>query len=755
MWYRVASIVALLFFAFTGLLTAPIQAQDGLLPFDLERIERATVFIMQMREIAGRQIITCVSSGTIVSRDGLIITNAHSTVTGTDCPGDRLIVALNIRVEDPPVPKYQADLVQYDAGLDLALLRIEREFDGRAFDRSALSLPFVELGDSSRISLDETVTIVGYPGIGDDSVRVVRGTIQGTNFEPNAEEPSWIKVRTDVASGEDISGTMTGGGAYNRNGLLIGIPTTAPLARQAVGSLCRFVQDTNQDDLINQNDSCVPTGGSINALRPSNFARPLIRSGSLGLVVEKLSEPPAISDFSETAPPTITRPLFAPSVSGGMPTTFVTRLPTGSDGLYLFFDYDNMTPETVYELRVTVNGNINPIFSLAPVRWSGGRRGLWYIGSSGQVWPDGEYEFTVFINGVAAAGSSSIVIGGPPDNIPTFRNISFGLLENNQMFGFGYLLAAGQVVNAEFLYDNVPNGTPWSAIWYFEGAPIEQARFDGIWESEFPSGTWTTQMQIPEGLPEGRYRLQLGLDGKLAAMADFTIAGSRVDAFPRIFSAGKFAIATTPEEAITARPMTSFPDRVDTLYALFNWERIAQGTMWQMRWSVDGTVFYDQLVPWRGANSGENFLVRLTGPRGVPDGTYEMQLLMNRVPLVSIQVEIGIGQLPLDLFAQAEGVLLRGEIINADTNQGVPDVTVLMLSEEFSVEDYVARRDQVFAMATTDRNGRFQINRPLQYSVPYSVIIMAEGYLPLTADGFTVTNRTPNPFDMRIYLARD
>lgn len=738
---------------------ATLFAQDTIVAFDLERIERATVFILQTRDAAGIPVITCVSSGTFVSRDGLIVTNAHSTVAGRDCSGNRLIVALNVRDGDSPVPMFQAEVAQYDLGLDLALLQVTREMDGRIINKETLSLPFVELADSSQLTLDDTITVVGYPGIGNDPVQAVRGTIQGFTYEPSSDLPTWAKVRTDVASGESIAGTMSGGGAYNRQGLLVGIPTTAPLSRDNVGAICNYIEDTNRDSLVNANDNCVPTGGAINALRPSNFARPLIRSGSLGLVVEKLTEPPAPLNLTVETP-SISNLFFAPFETSGMPTTVIERLPTGSDGLYLFFDYANMTPETIYELRVTIDGNISPVFSLAPVRWSGRQRGLWYIGSSGQIWPDGVYEFTVFINGVAAAPTISITIGGAPDARPTFRNLTFGLPGNEfvtdgnaALFGLGYVIPTGQIVAARFSFDNIQQGTPWAAIWYYDGA--EQARVESGWESDGASGSDTISLEDPNGLPEGQYRLSLYLDGQLAVLSDFLMIGTRADAFPRVFTNERFVIADSPQNALTARPMTSSTDRVPSLYTLFDWERIAPNTLWQMRWSVDGTPFYDQLVPWRGAGSGQNFVTVLTGTDGVPDGTYRMELLINRVPIVSIEADIGIGQLPIDLLAQAEGVLLRGQILNADTNVGVPGVSLLLLSEQFSVEDFESRSDQLYAMTTTDRQGRFQFNRPLAYDAPYSIIITAEGFLPLTADGFQMTEDNPNPFDMTIYLTRD
>lgn len=743
----------------TVLLVNGVFAQDGLVAFDLERIERATVFILQTRETAGGPVITCVSSGTFVSRGGLIMTNAHSTVTGRDCSGTRLIVALNVRDGDPPVSTFQAEVLQYDLGLDLALLQVTREMDGRLINNEALSLPFVELADSSQLTLDSTITVVGYPGIGNDPIQAIRGTIQGFTYEPISDSPAWIKLRTDVAAGESVSGTMSGGGAYNRQGQLVGIPTTAPLSRDSVGAICNFIEDTNRDSLVNSNDDCVPTGGAINSLRPSNFARPLIRSGSLGLVVEKLTEPPAAVVITAEAP-AVNNLFFAPFESSGMPTTVIERLPTGSNSLYLFFDYANMTSETIYELRVTVNGNISPVFSLAPVRWSGRSSGLWYIGSSNQIWPDGEYEFTLLINGVAAAPTISITIGGAPDTRPTFRNITFGLPGNEvitdgnaALFGLGYIIPTGQIVSAQFTYDNVTQGTPWVAIWSYDGR--EQVRVEGEWDAPTPSDSRRILLEDLDGLPEGRYRLSLFLNGRLAALADFVLIGTRADAFPRIFTNERFVAAASPQDALTARPITSSTERVESLYALFDWERIAPGTFWQMRWTVDGTPFYDQIVPWRGVGSGQNFVTLLTGENGVPDGTYRMELLINRVPIASIEVDIGIGQLPIDLFAQAEGVLLRGQILNADTNNGVSGVTLMLLSEQFSVEDFEARSDQLYALTTTDRQGRFQFNRPLVYEVPYSIIITAKGYLPLTADGFQMTEEQPNPFEMTIHLTTD
>lgn len=725
-------------------LVALSAAAQQLLPegFDVERIQSATVFVMQVRSSGDNLIVTCAASGTIVTRDGLVLTNAHNTVSNTDCPGETLIIALTIRPDEPPVPKYRAEVVQYNPGIDLALLRITRELDGRLIAANSLALPFVELADSSQVNLDDTLTVIGYPGIGNDPVSIVRGTISGFAAEPGGGERSWIKT------GAPIPGTMSGGGAYDRLGRLVGIPTTAPVVTRET---CLAVQDTNADGLINISDSCIPVGGFINALRPANFARPLLRAASLGLTVEKLSEGRATA--SAAGAPAFSRLFFAPSVTDeGMPTSVIASLPTGSTSLYLFFDYEGMTPETIYSLQVTIDGIPNATFSLAPVRWSGGTRGMWYVGSSGQPYPNGVYEFTLYVNGITA-GTRQLVIGGPAETKPTFSALVFGLLDaRGDILGNGYVLPAGNVASASFIYQNMTDGMAWTAIWYYGGQTAFRETY--TW-SDGAAGTKIISIENPGGLFPGSYRLELYLENTLGATADFTIAGGAEGALPLVFTNPRFVSADSPALAVNAIALSSFPNAVDALYVLFDWSQLAPGTLWTLRWLVDGQPFYEQTLPWNGSDSGVNFITRLTGPSRIPDGTYRVDWLVNGVLIQSAQAQVGIGQLPIDRFAQVAGVQLRGRILDADTGQGIAGVTFIVISDQFSVSDFVWDQRQVFTSAVTDREGRFRLDRPLQFRAPYSVIIHAQGYLPIARDAVEVDEDTPNPLELLIYLTRD
>ncbi len=56
-------------------------------------------------------------------------------------------------------------------------------------------------------------------------------------------------------------------------------------------------------------------------------------------------------------------------------------------------------------------------------------------------------------------------------------------------------------------------------------------------------------------------------------------------------------------------------------------------------------------------------------------------------------------------------------------------------------------------MAVTDSSGNFQIDRLLQPNVPYSVFVVAEGYLPISADGVEV-KPDQQSVDVPIYLTK-
>jgi S1-C subfamily serine protease len=225
-----------------------------------------------------------VGSGTIVSPDGLILTNNHLIAPAgvndklaeleqqlasegkeahLEVEPDRFMVASSDG-RHLPEPRFLAWVAATDPDLDLAVLRIDADRDGAPIDSADLSLAAAPLGDSDAVNLGDPVHVFGFPAIGSGSLTYTSGVVSGFLFEEEIDGTAWIN--SDAVT----SGGNSGGAALNSSGQLIGIPTSGSALDCRVG-------DTNRDGTIGPEDvGCLPTGGSLTQLRPINLALPLL-----------------------------------------------------------------------------------------------------------------------------------------------------------------------------------------------------------------------------------------------------------------------------------------------------------------------------------------------------------------------------------------------------------------------------------------------------------------------------------------------
>lgn len=215
-------------------------------------------------------------SGSIISPDGLILTNAHVVLGDKYYPVEQLQVALTVREDSPPQPAYYAEVVQAEPSLDIAVIRILTDLNGNPVDRATLDLPTVPLGNSDDLHMGDLLTIIGYPLIGGNTVTLTRGDVSGFTSEQNYGDRAFIKTSAT------ISGGNSGGLAADEKGVLVGVPTQLGYGGEDQFVDCRRLADTNRDGVIDENDSCVPGGGFINALRPINLAKPLVEAAMRG-----------------------------------------------------------------------------------------------------------------------------------------------------------------------------------------------------------------------------------------------------------------------------------------------------------------------------------------------------------------------------------------------------------------------------------------------------------------------------------------
>ena len=165
-----------------------------------------------------------IGSGSIVSSEGIIITNRHvisnedwSVIKSTPT----CYVAITGDIAWSPIVKYAANLIAYAPttndyfDFDVAILYINdvcRECEGAPSSLPS-SFSYLDLGYSDILAPGDYVAIAGYPEIGAGTFNFTDGVISGRVGE--------FVLKTDAK----IDSGNSGGSALNSKNQLIGVPT--------------------------------------------------------------------------------------------------------------------------------------------------------------------------------------------------------------------------------------------------------------------------------------------------------------------------------------------------------------------------------------------------------------------------------------------------------------------------------------------------------------------------------------------------
>jgi len=340
----------------------------------------ATVQIFILRTAGDLSSATGWGSGTLISADGLILTNAHVArpnagglgVQMTDPtplvdPAD-LVVAIIADEAQPAVPRYFATVVAADGYLDAALIRIDRTIDGAPVAPGSLNLPFLPMGDSEVLSVGDDLTIVGYPGIGLDTISLSAGKLSGFLGDPRIGDRAWMKTDAVISQGN------SGGLAANDAGELVGLPTWV------------LGEDLGGYSFIRPISLIRPMVDDALAGRPSLDSRYSVASpGTEAFTFNTWSQP--VSDCQSPAPvstyPSGTRQITAVfaytgvadgedllgqwSINGEPALRGIFQFPSGVsgiDGCYMdTLSLDRGLPDGTYTLDLFVGATLRPVSS--------------------------------------------------------------------------------------------------------------------------------------------------------------------------------------------------------------------------------------------------------------------------------------------------------------------------------------------------------------------------------------------------------
>ena len=708
-----------------------------------QQIIRSVVQIVAVEEGSGGRVNTkWGGSGTIISADGLILTNCHVALpsamySGKQYSYDALVVGLTTRSDEVPSFTYLAEVAQYDPDLDLAVIRIVKSLDGTPLDRSKLSLPFVPVGDSDSIEIGDPISILGYPAIGGDTVTLTTGNVSGFSRERGFEGRAWIKTDATIAGGN------SGGTALTEDGKLVGVPTRIGVTDDT-NIDCRPMSDTNGDGAIDQRDTCVPVGGFINALRPVNLATQLIQAAARGLAprptpVGKRTAP------ASTGTASVSRLFFAPEVFGeDQPLTVVESFPSGTQEMYLFFDYEGFVDGTSWQPILTFAGKEYEDTWQAR-GWAGGSSGNWWISLSGEPLDDGAYELSLYYDG-RNLGSAKTSVGGATRAMPTFSSIAFSA-EGQE----GYAFPVGtKKLEATFEYENATQATRWSYIWYYEGKAVASDEGNTL---SAKSGTGALSLTKATGFDSGAFRLELYIGDALACTSDFSVRGEAAgtrDVFGPITFAPRLARDGTPIDAGTA-----LDSGIAELHGIFSYQGMKDDWEWGRRWSIDGEDVVDSTDAWDGGADGDLYDVWIsTREEALPDGAYNLELEVEGQLVQSGSVTVGTPSAKVTPTALPAARLLdiHGSITDGDTGRGISGAAFIVLKPGISHSAFTWTEAEVHTSAEADARGYYELPQPLVRGETYTMLVGARGYKTVIEEDVTVSETTESPTRVDISL---
>jgi serine protease Do len=347
-------------------------------------------------------------SGTIISEDGFILTNGHVVDNRSD-EYDELQIAITDRTDHAPEVKYVAEIQTVDYAIDLAVIKVTKTLEGAAVTET---FPFVNLGDSNAVDIGDPIKILGYPGIGGETITFTSGSVSGFTSEHSVGDRAWIKTDATIAGGN------SGGLAVNATGQLIGVPSIAGSGAEGSTVDCRFLEDTNGDGFIDSKDSCVPVGGFINGLRPVNLAHDLIDDAEHGIAyvspyqADNGAQATPVGGTFDTSNVDVNNITFSADVTDNdEPTDTVVALPSLPKKVCAFWDYVGMQDGMSWDANWYIDGELDKGASFIGDTWAGGESGSWWVCATDEAGlKDGTYEIQIQVEG-EPVGASSLYVG--------------------------------------------------------------------------------------------------------------------------------------------------------------------------------------------------------------------------------------------------------------------------------------------------------------------------------------------------------
>jgi len=461
-----------------------LGSRGNSMPVDaLERDQRMRALLATVQVIVpdrlGRPFST--GSGTVLDAEqGFILTNFHvlgDTSTGRLFNPDGVaVIGVNPpNLRSAPVMKYRARMINGDPQVDLAVLQIVAPFDNPSGPLPAnLGLVDIERAVSGSLMIGDPIYVLGFPGLGGDTVTFTSGIVSGFLDEDRDGLEEWIKTDAEVNRGN------SGGLAVNEEGKFVGVPSNGRTDSEAAGK--------------------------ISLIRPADLALGYYDRWTAALTV------------ADPAAPQVSNIVFGSRLdASGRVSAEVSRFGTGPVALYVTFDYENLPGNEPLTYRWLVDGR-ELSGGVVNVSSPSGSQTLSISNETGL--PGGLYELELML-GSRTLARRSVAVGSDTESV-SLGPIIFARSVRADGSPVESAAAFGNVgeILAIFPARGLRNGVLVRATWRFNGDVVLDE------ESPWSQGEVTTawlSISHPSGLPPGDYELTIDIDGRRAQSGTFAV----------------------------------------------------------------------------------------------------------------------------------------------------------------------------------------------------------------------------------------
>ena len=219
------------------------------------------------------------ASGSLIGSPDTVVTAQH-VIEWTDedealCSGASIWVGYNFDPKAEFFVWWPAEVRRESEDQDLAVLTVDLTAEPWIEDES-IAFGALLAGDWPTLNvapmeeepqIGDPVQLYSYPGIGSYSVTYTSGHLAGWSYDYVTETYAGI-MKLDMT----LAGGSSGSGLLDSEGRLIGLVVMGGVTRFPADDErndidwvdCRHAADTNGDELIDDEDTCLPTGGFLN-----------------------------------------------------------------------------------------------------------------------------------------------------------------------------------------------------------------------------------------------------------------------------------------------------------------------------------------------------------------------------------------------------------------------------------------------------------------------------------------------------------